>query len=80
MTGFLVAQIVKNLPVMQETQVRSPGREVPLEKEMATHLSILARIYRQRCQVGYSPWDPKKLDKTEQLTYNIHYLNLQYLH
>ena len=36
------AQIVKNLPAMQETQVRSPGWEDPLEKEMATHSSILA--------------------------------------
>ena len=38
----LVAQLVKNLPVMQETWVRSLGREDPLEKEMATHSSILA--------------------------------------
>ena len=34
--------MVKNLPAMQETQVRSLGREGPLEKEMATHSSILA--------------------------------------
>ena len=33
----LVAQAVKNLCAMQETQVRSLGREDPLEKEMATH-------------------------------------------
>ena len=33
----LVAQIVKNLPAMQETQVRSLGQEDPLEKGMATH-------------------------------------------
>jgi len=32
----------KNLPVMQETQVRSLGWEDPLEKQMATHSSILA--------------------------------------
>ena len=38
----LVVQTVKNLPAMQETQVRSLGREDPLEKEMATHSSILA--------------------------------------
>ena len=38
----LVAQTVKNLPLMQETQVQSLGREDPLEKEMATHSSILA--------------------------------------
>ena len=38
----LVAQMVKNMPAMRETQVRSLGREDPLEKEMATHSSILA--------------------------------------
>ena len=39
----LVAQMIKNLSAMQETQVWSLGREDPLEKEMATHSSILAR-------------------------------------
>jgi len=38
----LVAQMVKNLPVMQETWVQSLGLEGPLEKGMATHSSILA--------------------------------------
>ena len=38
----LVGQTVKNLPVMQETQIQSLGRKDPLEKEMATHSSILA--------------------------------------
>ena len=38
----LVAQTAKLLPIMQETWVRSLGREDPLEKEMATHSSILA--------------------------------------
>ena len=38
----LVAQMVKNLPAVQETWVRSLGREDPLEKVMATHSSILA--------------------------------------
>jgi len=38
----LVAQMVKNLPAMRETWVRSLGREDPLGKEMATHSSILA--------------------------------------
>ena len=36
-----VTQTVKNLPAMQETQVRSLGQEDPLEKGMATHSSIL---------------------------------------
>ena len=38
----LVAQMVKNLPTIQETRVLSLGREDPLEKGMATHSSILA--------------------------------------
>ena len=38
----LLAQLVKNLPAMQETQVRFLGQEDPLKKEMATHSSILA--------------------------------------
>ena len=37
-----MTQLVKNLPAMQETQVQSLGEEDPLEKEMATHSSILA--------------------------------------
>ena len=40
--GFPSGSVVKNLPVMQETRVPSLGREDPLEKEMATHPSILA--------------------------------------
>jgi hypothetical protein len=38
----LVAQKLKRLPAMQETWIRTLGREDPLEKEMATHSSILA--------------------------------------
>ena len=38
----LVAQRLKHLPAMRETWVRSLGQEDPLEKEMATHSSILA--------------------------------------
>ena len=37
-----MAQTVKHLPAMQEIPVRSLSREDPLEKEMATHFSILA--------------------------------------
>ena len=38
----LVAQVVKNLPTMQETQAQSLGQEDLLEKEMATHSNILS--------------------------------------
>ena len=37
-----MAQLLKNPPAMQEMQVQSLGREDPLEKEMATHSSVLA--------------------------------------
>ena len=40
--AFLVAQMVKNLPAMQEAWIRSLGQENPLEKGMATYSSILA--------------------------------------
>ena len=38
----LVAQMVKNLPAVQETRLQSLGWEDPLEKEMASHSSVLA--------------------------------------
>ena len=60
----LVAQLVKNPSAMQETWVRSLGWEDPLEKGMATHSSILA--WRIPWTV-YSPWGPKKSDRTERL-------------
>ena len=49
----LVAQMIKNLPAMQETQVQSLCREDPLQKGMATHSSILPG---DRSLVGYSSW------------------------
>ena len=65
-----VAQMVKRLPTMQETQVRSLGWEGPLEKEMATHSSTLVwKIpwMEERSLVGYSPWGHKESDMTERL-------------
>ena len=61
-----MAEMVKNLPAMQETQVRSLGREYPLEKGMATHCGILAwRIPWTEEPAGYSPWSRKELDVAE---------------
>ena len=55
-----MAQQVKNPPAVQETQetwVQSLGQEDPLEKETATHLSVLAwEFHGQRSLAGYSPW------------------------
>ena len=57
----LLAQLVKNPSAMWETWVQSLGWEDPLEKEMATHSSILAwRIPRtEERLVDYSPWGHK---------------------
>ena len=52
-----LAQMVKNLPAMQKTWVRSLDWEDTLKKEMATHSSILAWVIpRTEEPVGYSPW------------------------
>ena len=58
----LMAQMVKNLPAEQETQVQSLGREDTLEKGMASHPSILAwRILWIEESGGYSPWGHKRV-------------------
>ena len=57
----LVAQMVKTLPAMQETWVRSLGQEDPLEKGMATHSSILAwRIPRTEDPGRWVVWNFQK--------------------
>ena len=56
---------------MQEMWVQPLGQEDPLEKDMATHSSILARkSYGQWGMAGYSPWGLKDLDMTKQLNKN----------
>ena len=71
-----MAQWVKNLSAMQETQekhVQSLGQEDPLEEKMATHSSILAgKFHGQRSLVGYSPWGLKELDTIESDTTKLH--------
>ena len=63
-----VAQTIKNLPAMQETWVRSPPWEDPLEKGMATHSSVLlwkefshGKSYEQRSLEGCSPWGSERV-------------------
>ena len=64
--GFPGEAVVKNLPAVQETRVRSLGREDPLEEGMATLCSILSwRVHEQRCLVGYGPQGHKESDTTE---------------
>ena len=68
----LVAQMVKNLPAMQKTWVRSLGQEDPWEKRIATHSNILAwRIPWTGEPGGYSPWGRKESDTTEWLTHSL---------
>ena len=67
-----LAQTVKSLPAMRETQVQSLGWEGPLEKGMASHSCILAwGIPWQRILVGYSPWGHKESDTTERLPHSL---------
>ena len=78
----LVAQRLKRLPPMQETWVQSLGREDPLEKEMATHSSILAwripwmekpnRLQSTGLQRVRHDWDTEQLSNTNQ---NYHELS-----
>ena len=57
--------MVKNLPAKQEMQVRSLDWEDSLEKEMATHSSMLAgKSHRQRRLAGYSPRGHEESDMT----------------
>ena len=64
---FLVAQLVTNLPAMQEAWVQSLGWEDPLEKGMATHSNILA----WRIPWTVFPWVHKELDTTEQISLSL---------
>ena len=71
--------MVKNLPMMWETQVGSLGQEDPLEKKMAPHSSILAwRIPWTEESGGHSPWGRKELDTTEQLTHTHTHIEAEY--
>ena len=80
-----MAQTVKNLPTMRETQIRSLGQEDPLEKRMApTPVFLPGESHRQRSLVGYRPWGHKESDMTEvteqahlhQETWSIRYLKI----
>ena len=72
----LVAQVVKNPPVMQETWVRSPGlgRSHGGEYGNPLQYSCLENPHGQRRLAGYSPWGHKELDTTERLSTDIHTL------
>ena len=68
-----MAQIVKNLPAMQETQVQFLGWEDPLENEIATHCSILAwKIPSTEESESFSSSGLKELDMAEGLTLSLY--------
>ena len=62
----LVTQMVKNLPAVQETQVRSLGWKYPLEKGMDSGiLALPGELHGQRSLMGYNPGGHKESDTTE---------------
>ena len=68
----LVAQMLTNLPLVQETQIRSLDQEDLQEKGMATYSSILAwESPWTDNPVGYSPWSCKESDMTTLLTLSL---------
>ena len=60
-----------SIHAMQKTWVRSLGGEDLLEKEMATHSSILGKSRGQRSLVGYSPQGRRELNTTERLHFHF---------
>ena len=67
-----MSHMVKNLPVMQETQVQSLGQKDPLEKEMATHSSLLAWEILWTEKTGrLKSMGSQKSDTTERLHFTI---------
>ena len=68
------AQMVKDLPAVQETQAGSLGREYPLRREwQPTPVFLPRESHRRRSLVGYSPRGHKELDTTERLTLSLHF-------
>ena len=71
----VVAQTVKNSPVMWEIWVQSLGWKDPLEEGMAKHSAFLPgespwkeNPHGKRSLAGYSPWGPKQSDRTKRLS------------
>ena len=70
---FLVAQTVKNLPAMQETQVQSQVGKIPWRREwLTTPIFLPGEFHGQRSLAG--PWDRQELDTTEQLPLSLSHM------
>ena len=67
----LVAQMVKRLPTMRETQVQSLGQEDPLEKKMATTPVLLPGKSHGLRSLVVQSMGPQELDKTERLHFTL---------
>ena len=66
---FLVAQMVKNPPAMQETRVQSLSQNLPWRREwLPSPVFLPEESHGQRSLMSYSPWGCKESDTTEQLT------------
>ena len=64
--------MVKNLPAMQETRVRSLGQEDPLRREwLPAPVFLPGKFHGQRSQAGHSPGGHKESDTTEPLTHTF---------
>ena len=85
-----VHRVTKNLPAMQETQVRSLGRKDPPKREcQTTQVFLPGEFHGQSSLTGYSPWGCKELDMTGQVIHTYthtevkslfcrHYIKKQY--
>ena len=68
----LVAQIVKHLPAMQETWVRSLGCEDPWRRKWhPTPVPLPGKSHGQRSSIGYSPWGRQESGTTEPLHFHF---------
>ena len=73
--------MVKNLPVMQKTQVQSLGQEdCWRRKRQPTPVFLPGESHWQRGLVGYSPWGHKESDTTEQLTLDVYLMGFDGSH
>ena len=69
--AFLVAQMVRNLPAIQETQIGFLGQEDPLEKGMTTHSNILAWRIPWTEKTGLQSIGSQRVNRTERLTLSL---------
>ena len=70
--SFLVAQIVKNLPAMQETRVHPLVGKIPWRRQwQSSPIFLPGEFHGQRSLTGYSAWGCKELDMIEQISFSI---------